>query len=188
MVRRWVLAMALAGAASAAMAAQWDVPALMALLAQHPSGKARFTETKTLSVLDDPVVSTGTLVYSPPDRLEKNTVKPKPELMLVERDKVVVERDGKRREVRLQQYPEVLSMVEAIRGTLIGNQKLLNEHYELRLRGTEQDWRLILTPREERLSRWVTQIIIQGRRNAIGSIETIQADGDRSMMTIQPDR
>lgn len=169
-------------------ATDWDIPALMALLAQHPAGRARFTETKTLSLLDAPVVSSGTLSYQPPDKLEKHTLQPQAERLRVEGDRVFIERDDRRRELRLQQYPEVLSMVEAIRGTLIGNQALLASHYALRLSGAAPDWRLILTPRDERLSRWVTQIVVQGQQGEVRSIETIQADGDRSLMTIQPEQ
>ncbi len=165
----------------------WDIPALMALLAQHPAGRARFVETKQLALLDAPVRSSGTLSYEPPDRLEKHTLQPQAERLRVEGERVIVEQGERRRELRLQQYPEVRAMVEAIRGTLIGNQALLNAHYALRLTGAEQDWRLILTPRDERLARWVTQIVVNGQRGAVSSIETIQADGDRSLMTVQPE-
>ena len=55
---------------SASAWAEWNVASLMQQLARHPAGQARFTETKKLSVLDAPVVSSGRLIYSPPDRLE----------------------------------------------------------------------------------------------------------------------
>ena len=83
---------------SASAWAEWNVASLMQQLARHPAGQARFTETKKLSVLDAPVVSSGRLIYSPPDRLEKITVQPKAESLTVESDQVVVVRDGRRRE------------------------------------------------------------------------------------------
>lgn len=166
--------------------AQWNVDALMQRLAQHPTGEARFTETKKLSMLDAPVVSSGTLLYSPPDRLEKNTLQPKPESLVLERDRLTVMRDGKKHELRLRQYPEVMGIVEAIRGTLMGNQSLLRQYYALQLSGSETGWRLVLTPADERTQRWVTQILISGKQNQISTIETLQADGDRSVMSIEP--
>lgn len=166
--------------------AQWNVDALMQRLAQHPTGEARFTETKKLSMLDAPVVSSGTLLYSPPDRLEKNTLQPKPESLVLERDRLTVVRDGKKHELRLRQYPEVMGIVEAIRGTLMGNQSLLRQYYALQLSGSEASWRLVLTPADERTQRWVTQILISGKQNQIATIETLQADGDRSVMSIEP--
>lgn len=166
--------------------AQWNVDILMQRLAQQSAGKANFTETKKLAMLDAPVVSSGTLLYAPPDRLEKNTLQPKAESLVLDRDRLIVVRDGKKRELRLQQYPEVMGIVEAIRGTLMGNQTLLRQHYALQLSGTEANWRLVLTPDDERTQRWVTQILISGKQSEISTIETLQADGDRSVMRIEP--
>jgi len=171
---------------SAPALAAWDVAALMAALSSHPAGKARFTETKTLAVLDAPVVSAGELIYAPPDHLEKNTLTPKPESLVVDRDMLTLERDGRRRELRLQQYPEVLAFVEAVRGTLIGNRALLEQSYALALSGSQQDWRLLLTPLDPRMQRWVKQIAVTGKDGEILGIETEQADGDRSAMRIEP--
>ena len=173
---------------SASAWAEWNVASLMQQLARHPAGHARFTETKKLSVLDAPVVSSGRLIYSPPDRLEKITVQPKAESLTVESDHVVVVRDGRRREMRLQQVPEALAIVEGVRGTLLGNEAMLRQYYDLRLVGTEKDWRLALIPREERLARWVRQITVNGQRHVVSSIETLQADGDSSIMRIEAEK
>ncbi|MFT4194465.1 LolA-related protein [Ottowia sp.] len=187
MIRRAIPLVAfLGGLAGPAGAAPWDVPALMQLLANHPSGRVQFTETKTLSVLDKPVVSTGELVYQPPDRLEKHTLKPRPESLVIEGNRLTVTRDGVKRELRLSQYPEVLAFIEALRGTLVGNQKLLQQHYTLALRGSEQSWQLIMTPLDERMFRWVRQIIVSGSGNAVKAVETLQADGDKSLITVAP--
>jgi outer membrane lipoprotein-sorting protein len=183
--RHLLLALAAVLLSAPALAA-WDVAALMATLAQHPAGKARFTESKTLSVLDAPVVSTGELIYNPPDRLEKNTLTPKPESLMVERDTLVLQRDGRRRELSLQQYPEVLSIVEAVRGTLIGNRSLLEQYYTMELSGNTQSWQLLLKPLDARVQRWIKQITVIGKAGEITRIDTEQADGDKSVLRIEP--
>ena len=167
--------------------AAWDVAALMQQLAQHPSGKARFTETKTLAVLDQPVISTGHMVYSPPDRLEKHNVRPVPESLVIRGNDLTVVRDGVTRQLRLPQYPEVLAFVEALRGTLVGSRTLLEQHYALALSGSERDWRLVLTPLDDRMKRWVKQIQVSGSDKGVNTVETLQADGDKSVITITPD-
>ena len=167
--------------------ADWDIPALMQQLAKHPSGRATFTETKTLRVLDQPVVSSGELIYSPPDRLEKNTLKPTRESLVIRGNDLTVERDGVKRQLRLPQYPEILAFVEALRGTLVGNRTLLEQHYALSLAGTEQDWRLALTPLDDRMRRWVKQIKVTGSDKGVSTVETLQADGDKSVIAITPD-
>jgi len=86
----------------------------------------------------------------------------------------------------LKQYPEVMGIVEAIRGTLMGDQSLLRQYYALQLSGSEANWRLVLIPADERTQRWVTQILISGKQNQISTIETLQSDGDSSVMSIEP--
>jgi outer membrane lipoprotein-sorting protein len=167
--------------------AAWDVASLMQQLAQHPSGKALFTETKTLAVLDQPVVSTGTMLYSPPDRLEKHTLKPVPESLVIRGNDLTVVRDGVTRQLRLPQYPEVLAFVEALRGTLVGSRTLLEQHYSLSLSGSQRDWRLVLTPLDDRMKRWVKQIQVKGSDKGVNMVETLQADGDKSVISITPD-
>lgn len=167
--------------------ADWDIPALMQQLAKHPSGRATFTETKTIGVLDQPVVSSGELIYSPPDRLEKTTLKPIRESLVVRGNDLTVERDGTKRQLRLPQYPEILAFVEALRGTLVGNRTLLEQHYALSLAGTERDWRLALTPLDDRVRRWVKQIKVTGSDKGVTTVETLQADGDKSVIAITPD-
>lgn len=167
--------------------ADWDIAALMQQLAKHPSGRAKFTETKTLAVLDQPVVSTGELVYSPPDRLEKLTRTPAPESLVIHGNDLTVVRDGVKRQLRLPQYPEILAFVEALRGTLVGSRTLLEQHYALSLTGTERDWRLSLIPLDDRMKRWVKQIKVNGTDKGVNAVETLQADGDKSLISITPD-
>lgn len=167
--------------------ADWDVPALMQLLARQPAGRAQFVETKTLAVLDQPVVSTGELIYSPPDRLEKHTLKPVPESLVIRGNDLTVTRDGVKRQLRLPQYPEVLAFVEALRGTLVGSRALLEAHYALKLSGTERDWRLSLTPVDDRMKRWVKEIQVTGSDKGVSAVETLQTDGDKSVIRVTPD-
>ena len=55
-----------------------DLGQLMADLARNKGGKARFVEKKFLAVLDKPLIATGEMTYTAPDRLEKRTLTPKP--------------------------------------------------------------------------------------------------------------
>ena len=181
---------ALAGssATSAAAAAPgWGVPRLMQLLARHPTGRATFTETKTIALLDEPVVSSGELLYSPPDRLEKHTLQPEAESMIINGKNLTLVQGGQRRELRLPQYPEVEALVAALRGALAGSQALLQSHYALALAGSECGWQLALTPLDEQMRRrWLRKVTIRGARGVVQSVEMEQADGDRSLMEIRP--
>ena len=171
---------------SVSHAADWDLNQLMQTLAQTRSGHASFVEKKTIAILDKPVESSGELFYTAPDRLEKRTLKPRPESMLLDRGTLTIEQKGKKHVLQLQNYPEIAAFIESIRGTLAGDRKALERAYQMNLEGNEQNWTLVLLPMAENMKKVVDRIRIVGARDELRSIEINQADGDSSLMTIEP--
>ncbi|SFB73075.1 Outer membrane lipoprotein-sorting protein [Polaromonas sp. OV174] len=165
--------------------AAWDIQQLMDSLAQNKSSRATFVEKKYLAVLDKPVESSGELLYTAPDRLEKRTLKPKPEAMIVNGSELTIERGRQKRQLQLQAYPELAAFIESIRGTLAGDRKALERSYRLSLEGAAERWTLQLQPLDEKMQAIVKHINISGSREQVRSIEITQADGDRSVMNIE---
>lgn len=168
-----------------ASAAGWDIDQLMQSLAKTKAGRATFVEKKYIALLDRPVESSGELRYTAPDRLEKRTVKPKPENMLVDGDTLVLERGRQKHTLQLQEYPELAGFIGSIRGTLSGDRKALEASFRLKLEGPAERWTLTLFPTDAKLANSVHLIEITGMRDNVRSINIIQTDGDRSMMTIE---
>ena len=180
-------------AAASTQAGAFNVDTLMHAFAQRKSGEARFTELKYLSNLKGPVESSGTLAFRAPDHFEQQTVKPRAQSVVVDGDTVTMSRDGHQRVVSLSQYPEIAMLVDSIRGTLTGDRSSLERVYKLTLEGTAVAWHLTLTPSDAALSKSVDHIVVSGGQggdgqSAIHTIETIQTDGDRSVMTIETDQ
>ena len=166
-------------------AANWDIDQLMQGLAQTRSSHASFVEKKTIAMLDRPVESSGELFYRAPDHLEKLTLKPKPESMIVDGGKLVIERGQKKYRLQLADYPELAAFIDSIRGTLAGDRKALERNYRLSLDGTVEHWTLQLIPINEKMQAVVKRIQIAGVRDAVRSMEITQADGDSSQMLIE---
>ena len=166
-------------------AADWDIDQLMRGLAQTRSGHASFTEKKFIAILDKPLESSGELYYNAPDRLEKRTLKPKTESMILDQDTLLIERGRKKHRLQLQDYPELAAFIGSIRGTLAGDRTALERNYKLTLEGTAAHWTLQLVPADEKMQAVVKHIRIAGVRDVVRSIEITQADGDRSLMLIE---
>lgn len=164
----------------------WDLDQLMQSLAASKSGHASFIEKKSIAILDKPVESSGELFYTAPDRLEKRTLKPKAESMVLDKDKLIMEQRGKKHVLSLQSYPEIAAFIDSIRGTLAGDRKALERTYKLSITGTQQDWNLSLLPLEDKMKKVATSINIGGYDNMLKTIEIKQADGDSSIMIITP--
>lgn len=167
-------------------AADWDIDQLLRDLAQTRSGRASFVEKKSIAMLEKPLESSGELRYDAPDRLEKRTLKPKPETMVLDHGILSIERGRQKHELQLQDYPELAVFIDSIRATLAGERQALERNYRLSLEGSRQNWTLQLLPSDEKMQAVVKRIRIAGVRDAVKRIEITQADGDSSVMVVEP--
>ncbi|MDP2028293.1 MAG: LolA-related protein [Thiobacillus sp.] len=166
-------------------AAPLSIAQLMDGLAKHPQGAATFTEKKTISILEQPVESSGELLFIAPARLEKRTLKPKPETMVLDGDTLTLERGRRKHVLQLKDYPEVAGMIESIRATLAGDRQALERVYHLALDGSAERWTLVLTPLDPKVGAVIARIRMEGVKDMVRSVEITQADGDSSLMTIE---
>lgn len=172
-------------APAAAGTAQWTLDRLMSTLAHNKSGRASFTETKYLAIADKPIESTGELAFVAPDHLEKVTVTPKPERLVVDGDKLTVDRNQRKYTVSLAHYPELAAFIESIRATLAGNRYVLEQLYKVSIGGHGDDWTLTLTPLDSRMLKTVQTIKLDGTRDVLRTVVIEQADGDHSVMQLR---
>lgn len=163
-----------------------DIDRLMATMAAQPGGTVRFVERRYLAMLDAPVVSRGEMQYRAPDWLERRTLSPRPERMLLDKDTLTLERDKRRITMPINQRPEVEAFVASVRSTLQGDRRTLERHFQLALQNTASRWTLTLVPRESRLLGIVKRIDISGAAGFVDRIDYTQADGDRTEMRLEP--
>jgi hypothetical protein len=104
--------------------------------------------------------------------------------MVVEGQKVTLERGGRVRQVNLDAIPEMAGIVTAMRGTLTGDAATLRQYFRPTVSGSAARWSIMLTPLEERLQDSVKQLRIDGEHADVRRIEMLLGDGDRSVMTI----
>lgn len=159
---------------------------LMALLRRDAPSAARFNETKQMALLDRPLESSGELLFTPPARLEKRTTSPGSERLLVDGDRLVIERMGRTQTMSLSQLPQAATILEGIRATLAGDRATLTRLYNVGLEGGADAWRMSLVPRDAEVAKVVSRIVLAGVRGDVRRVEIEQADGDRSFMQITP--
>lgn len=183
--KAWRLAIgALAFGLLPALAAD-DLDALMTALAQTPHGRASFIERHYLAVLDRPLESSGELLYVAPDHLEKRTFKPKPSSLIVVGDALTVQRGTRKHVMQLRDLPQAAPFIDSIRATLAGDRATLQQHFQVQMQGTVENWTLALTPLTAQSS-GVAQISLHGKRGELQSVDIRQADQDRSELLITP--
>ncbi len=185
-----VLAAAAPGAraagADAESAPAWGLPQLMSAMAGIKSERRRFTERKYMAMLTAPLESSGVLIYQAPGHLEKHTLSPRDERMVLDQGVITLESRARhvRRTLMASQYPAVEAFVESMRATLAGDQNALNRYYQTRLEGRAADWRLQLVPRDPEARKLVRDIAIAGHGSEVTGIEILEADGSRTVMAV----
>jgi len=185
---RTLIAAASLLASLSATSAQWSVTDLMSALAARGSAEATFTELRYVPVLDAPVRSSGTLRFVAPDRIEKRTIQPRVESLVLAGDQLTLTQGPKSRTLALSDLPDNGLAIASLRGTMAGDLTTLRRGWNVALHGERQGWVLDLTPESGAVAKFIESVQIEGREDQIDRIEIRQADGVRSVMQVTPVR
>ncbi len=165
---------------------KFELTQLMQLLAQVKSGEATFTEKRSVAMLERPLEFSGRLSFEAPDTFVRENLKPRQVRMAVVGKQMTMSMGSRSRTVPVDSVPEASVIVEAIRGTMTGNQDALEKHFSTTVTGTPQRWSLELVPREPRLREQITALRLTGQHAVVREVAINMADGDSSVMTIEP--
>jgi hypothetical protein len=165
-----------------AQAAQAPLDEVMSLFAQHRHAEATYIEEKYLSVLKQPLRSSGRLIYDAPDHLEERTLTPRPQSLILDHGLLSMKMGARARTLRLADYPQIAPLIDSIRATLAGDRAALERTFELTFSGDLEHWQLRLTPRDAQSP--LMQIDLSGARDAVNEVRMRQRDGDHSIMHI----
>jgi len=169
---------------AAAGAQAFSPQELMQLLAEVPSARASFVETRESAMLKKPLTSSGRLVYRRPDRLEKHVLTPFVETITIEGSRVTIARAGAEAD-RVFTVPAsgaAQALIESLRATLAGDLAALERHFAITVTGSRSGWTLQLTPRSATLP--IVRVDFAGREDRIQRIEVVETGGDRTVTTI----
>jgi len=172
------------------VATPWNLQQLMQSLAQVKESRASFTEQKYLKILKQPLESSGTLLYQAPDHLEKHTLAPKVESLVLHQGELTIDIKARniKRTLVLQDYPAAWAFVESIRSTLAGDLPTLERFFKIELEGNSAAWKLKLLPIEPKTRKVVSEIRFVGNGNKVDSIDIFEANGDHSLMRVFEDK
>jgi hypothetical protein len=171
--------------AALAEAAGESLPRLMQRLAERRHGHAAFVERQIIAILKHPLKSSGELFYDAPDHLEKRTLAPKPESVVLDKGTLTVRRGTRSHALLLRDYPQVAPFIDSIRATLAGDLAALERTYTLSFESGANDWTLVLVPREAKLAALIARIRMTGSEDLVREVTVERTDGDRSVMTIR---
>jgi len=172
----------------APMAAQLDAAdakTLIAQLAKPTPATIDFSEIRFSPLLKQPLIVSGTLGYQGPTSLDRHVTQPYRETTEIRGDSVRVRREGEpERSFGLKRAPELQGLLSAFTSLLAGDHSAVEREFTIDASGDTSAWRILLAPRDARLSRRVKLIRIEGRNDAPRCFSIIGDNNGASMMLL----
>ncbi len=175
------LALARIGAAEAACdSTDACLKAIEAAQADTRTVSARFTQTKHLSLLDEPLVSTGRFVFKRPDRMRLEIDSPRPATILINGRDISIPGISERDKQHLAMTP-MAAMFAELGAMFSGSAASLSRHFQVDATPVDGAIEVTLTPTLpawQRLFRTI-QLRFAGPDLVISAMRLDDALGDR---------
>ena len=172
-------------AAAPLHAADPDVNALLARLARPAPDSTSFVEVRYSSLLKQPIVVSGRLEHREDGSLVRRVESPYQEVTELHGENVSVERAGsKPRRFTLDRAPELRGMLASFGAILQGNVPMLDQYFAIAAEGSDARWEVTLTPRDKKLKRRLSRIVVDGAENRPKCFTLDEPDGDGSLMAL----
>ncbi|MEW8206633.1 MAG: LolA-related protein, partial [Candidatus Thiodiazotropha taylori] len=127
---------------AAAEEPRWSLDYLMQQWQASGERQARFTETRQLALLDQPIEQQGTLLFQPPDRLVRTLAPPSNAKYEIEGNRLTLWRNQQQQVVLLDNIPELLAFSASFRSVLSGDRETLERYFIPDLTGNRDAWSL----------------------------------------------
>ncbi len=160
---------------------------LMADLARIEERHARFVEERTLGVLDERLVTEGTLTFEAPDVLIRQDLLPEPAVYAIEGNRLRIVIDGEEQLLALDQEPLLEAMVMPFRAIFAGDLEALKTMFDPAYAEDDDRWTVTLAPKPSSPSRpFLDRIEISGRGSTVLQMDVHEKGGDLSQMQLEP--
>ena len=157
-------------------------------LGQLTVRKQSFHETYYSGMLITPSFKEGTLIFHPPDRLEKHVRIPTEESFTASESSLLYENParGISQSFSLHEYPALATLVEGLRALFSGNKDTLKQSFDIAMTGTPEDWKLELSPLIQDEEDGVNCIRLAGNQAHLHTIFIQETNGDYSELQLAP--
>ena len=180
----WVIYAAGSLAAAANGSAPGELEALMRRFASSGGVRARFRESRQLVILTDPIETTGTLYFAPPDRLARHTTWPGRSSVVIEAERVLLADETGKRVFDLNTSEVARALVGNLMIVFRGDLESLRARYAISFDSNAERWTLDLEPRSRDVRGVIERIRFVGHGRNLTAMETRESNGDRTIMEL----
>jgi outer membrane lipoprotein-sorting protein len=178
----WVICSGDSLASAANDPAPTELEALMELFAGSGDVRAHFQESRHLSILTDPIETTGTLYFSPPDRVARHVTRPGRSSVVIEAGRISFGDETGQRVFDFDTSEVARALVGNLMAVFRGDLESLRARYSISFDSDGENWTLDLEPRSRALRGIIERIRFTGQGRKLTAMETRESNGDRTIM------
>ncbi len=151
---------------------------LMQAMAGTPGVLADFVETKTLALLDAPLVTKGKLYFIPPNRMARIASEPARSTLIIDGTRLDLDDEAGGNHIDLASNPVARTFVDNFIVLFNGDIEALRSRYEATFQVGEDTWQLHLVPRSRALAKMIASITMRGDVSGMKSMTLRESGGD----------
>ncbi len=157
---------------------------ILAGFASMPGLSADFREQKRITLLREPLISSGSIYFAPPDLLLRHTRVPTESVVLLAKNQITYQIRGDRGGVDIDSHPMIRAVTDIFRLLLVGDVAALREIFLITVESGQADrWEIKLEPREAPLRDSISQLRVRGVGNRLDEVHIAERNGDTTQMT-----
>jgi len=157
------------------------IDALLAGLSKAPGLYAHFREEKHITLLQAPLVSEGSIYFTPPARFARHTEKPIASAMVIDGNQLQFGNAEGQESMNLGTNPVARLFADAFVMLLSGNRAGLEKMFKMQLTpkpGTANEWRLVLTPKVAPMDKMIKELELRGHGLNLEEMDVRETSGD----------
>ena len=153
---------------------------LFAVLASSPGLEARFTEVKKISLMKAPQRKNGTIHFAPPDLLVQRGSGASPSILIIDSEKLKVQRGERRKTIDLKAQPGIEAVTRSMSAIFRGDLARLRASFDLEWSEGPSGWALKLRPRHGPMNRVIQLIELKGEEEEVHQLRVVELSGDET--------
>lgn len=146
-----------------------------------------FVQTKELSIMDDKMVSKGTMAFARPNKLSWHYTSPYDYTFIIADDKVLIGKGKNKNSIDLKSSQAFQGIAKMIAGSVTGKSLTQTDDFDVKILADEQVYVAQLTPKTKRLKKMFASIRLTFNRSSsvMQQVEMTEANGDATTIVFQ---
>ncbi len=146
-----------------------------------------FVQTKELSIMNDKMVSRGTMAFARPNKLSWHYTSPYDYTFIIADDKVLISKGNSKNSIDLKSSQAFQGIAKMIAGSVTGKSLTQTDDFGIQILADEKVYVALLTPKTKRLKKMFAKIRLTFNRSSsvMQQVEMTETNGDATTIVFQ---